>query len=232
MAAFEALAHDLRFALRSWRRAPVLACAVLSTLTIGIGANTAIFGVVSGILLRPLPFASPETLVQVYETQPRTKTQTGFDGPVVYRDFEEWRTHTGLFEGIITYRHDTRNLRVAGDPEQVSVIAAERVLFRFLGVAAFAGRTFDNGDPLGVAVASYGFWRDHIGADRSAIGRPLTLDGQSFTLIGVMPDGFQFPYGPARGLRDGSHDLWVPWEAPPDLRAHPDRRLDTVVGRL
>src|SRR6202011_6122104 len=89
--------QDLRFAMRSWRKAPGFAMAAIATLALGIGANTAIFSVVSGVLLRPLPFVHPERLVQLDETQPRDRFHGGFDGSVVYRDFEQWRTHSRLF---------------------------------------------------------------------------------------------------------------------------------------
>src|SRR5258708_4302346 len=118
----------------------------------------------------------------------------GFDGPVVFQDFEEWRAQSRLLEGMITYTNSARNFQGVGEPEQVSTVDAERGLFRFLGVPALVGRTFDEGDPLNVAVASYGFWKAYLGGDRSAIGHSISLDGQTFTLIGVMPEGFQFPY--------------------------------------
>jgi predicted permease len=218
--------RDLQFAVRSWRRAPGFALAAIATLAIGIGANTAIFSVVSGVLLRPLPFADPQNLVQLYETQPRNSTQLGFDGPVVFRDFEEWRTQSRLLDGIITCNSSARNYQGNGDPEQIPAVAAERGLFRLLGVSAIAGRTFDEGDPLNVAVASYSFWKSHLGGDKSAIGRTVLLDGQAFTLIGAMPEGFQFPYTVS------PPGLWVPWEAPLDLRSHPNRRVEIVVARL
>src|SRR5438105_3104259 len=93
--------QDLRFAVRSWGKAPAFAITAIATLAIGIGANIAIFSVVSGVLLRPLPFVHPQTLVQLYETQPRNSSQLGFDGPVVYQDFDQWRTQSRLFEGMI-----------------------------------------------------------------------------------------------------------------------------------
>ena len=218
--------QDLRFALRGWGKAPAFAIAAITTLALGIGANTAIFSVVSGVLLQPLPFVHPESLVQLYETQPRDRFQMGFDGPVVYRDFEEWRTQSRLFEGMITYTNSGRNLQGVGEPEQVATVAAEHGLFGLLGVAALAGRTFGEGDPLNVVVASYGFWKGHFGGDRSAIGRSITLDGQPFTLIGVMPEGFQFPY------TSSSTGLWIPWGVPAELRNRPNGRLDAVVARL
>jgi predicted permease len=218
--------QDLRFALRSWRRSPAFAIAAIATLAIGIGANAAIFSVVSGVLLRPLPFADPRTLVQLYETQPRNSSTMGFDGPVVFQDFDQWRRQSRLLQGMVAYTNSARNFQDGGEPEQVAAVAAERGLFSLLGVAPLIGRTFGDGDPLNVAVASYEFWRAHLDGNRSAVGRNLSLDGQPFTLIGVMPEGFQFPYtSPFQGV-------WVPWEAPADLRSHPNRRLDAVVARL
>jgi len=218
--------QDLRFALRGWAKAPGFAIAAIATLALGIGANTAIFSVVSGVLLRPLPFARPAGLVQMYETQPRERDQSRPDGLVIYRDLEEWRTHSKLFEGMVTYSTSSRNLQGASEPEQVATAPAERGLFALLGVPALVGRTFSDGDPLKVVVASYGFWKSHFNGDPSAVGGTLTLDGQPFTLIGVMPEGFQFPY------RSTPTELWVPWDAPADLRNRPNGRLDAVVGRL
>jgi predicted permease len=218
--------QDLRFALRSWGKAPAFAIAAIATLAIGIGANTAIFSVVSGVLLRPLPYVHPQALVQLYETQPHDSRQTGFDGPVVLQDFDQWRTQSRLLEGMIAYTNSARNFQGGGEPEQVAAIAAERGLFGLLGVVPLLGRAFGEGDPLNVAVASYGFWKGSLGGDPSAVGRSITLDGQTFTLIGVMPEEFQFPYALS------SKGLWVPWEAPAELRNHPTRRLDAVVARL
>ena len=180
-------AQDLRFALRSWVRAPSFAWAAVATLALGIGANTAIFSLVSGALLRPLPFPHPENLVELYETQAPTGTQTGVNGPVLYADFAEWRTRSRLLNGVIAYTVSGRNLQGVGEPEQVPTVTTERGLFGLLGVPALVGRTFGEGDPPTLAVASYGFWKDHFGGDRSAAGRSITLDGQPFTLIGVMP---------------------------------------------
>jgi putative ABC transport system permease protein len=218
--------QDLRFAWRGWRRSPGFAMAAIATLGLGIGANTAIFSVVSGVLLRPLPFADPERLVQLNEKQLDDVFEIGPNGPVVYRDFEEWRTHSKLFEGMVTYLNSSRNLQDVVDPEQVATVAAERGLFRLLGVPALAGRTFSEDDPLDVVVVSYEFWRRHFGGEWSTIGRRITLDGRPFTLIGVMPVGFQFPY------RSPSTELWVPWDVPADLRNRPNGRLDAVLARL
>jgi predicted permease len=218
--------QDLRYSVRGWVKAPVFTVAAIATLAIGIGANTAIFSVVSGVLLRPLPFAEPQKLVQLDETQPRTSHGVGFSGGVVFRDLEQWRHDSGFFRGMIIYSNSAKNFQGRGDPQQVATVAAERGLFDFLGVRAMLGRAFDERDPLDVAVASSQFWRSYLDGDRSAIGRTITLDGRPFTLIGVMPDGFQFPYTRSTQV------LWLPWEANADLRSHPDRRVEFVVARL
>ena len=219
------LIQDVRFALRGWRRSPGFAAAAIATLALGIGANTAIFSVVSGVLLRPLPFAHPEQLVQVYERQPRTSPDGGFDGPVVYADFDEWRSKGRLIAGISAYTHSSMNLQDAGDAEQVSIVGAEASLFHLLGVPPFMGRVFSESEAPNVAIASYRFWKTHFG-ESPALGRTITLDGQPFTLIGVMPEEFQFPY------QSTPNDLYLPRPPSADLRAHPNRRLEAVVARV
>ena len=214
--------QDLRFALRGWRRTPGFAIAAIATLALGIGANTAIFSVVSGVLLRPLPFPHPERLAQLYETSPAEPRLPPLY--VVYRDLENWRANAASFQGMATYSNYSQNLQDAAETEQVATTRAERSLFGVLGVGAMLGRTFEEGDPLDVVVVSAGFWRRHLGGDRSAIGRKITLDGQFFTVIGVMPEEFRFPY------RSSRTELWTPWSIPPNL--NPNIRLDAVVGRL
>jgi putative ABC transport system permease protein len=222
----ESVVQDVRFAVAGWQRSPGFALAAIATLALGIGANTAIFSVVSGVLLRPLPFSDPHRLVQLNETQPRDTKQGGFDGPVVFGDFEQWRMHSKLLEGLASYSDSSRNLQGAREPEQVATVSAERGLFQLLGVTPFAGRTFGDDDPLDVAVVSYGFWQGHFGEAPFTEGRRVVLDGESFTVIGVMPEGFRFPYSST------AIALWLPWEAPADLRAHPNRRLSAVIARL
>src|ERR1051325_9588747 len=126
--------QDLQFALRGWKRTPEFAIAAIGTLALGIGANTAIFSVVSGVLLRPLPFAHPEQLVRVSERQPPSPSGVGFEGGVVYRDFQEWRADSKLLDQLVTYFVTGRNLTGIGEPEQVRIGMTERHLFGFLGV--------------------------------------------------------------------------------------------------
>ncbi len=220
----EATIQDLRFALRSWSRTPAFTLAAIATLAIGIGANTAIFSVISGVLLRPLPFLEPQNLVQVYETQPRSSKGVGFDGSVIFGDFDQWRTRSRLLDGIATYSDSARNLQGIGEPQLVSTVAAEPQLFPLLGIPPVLGRTFTAADPPEAVVISYAFWQDLWNADRAALGREITLDGQSFRVIGVMPAGFQIPYGPE------VRRVWMPSTAAARLR--PNSRMDSVIARL
>lgn len=188
----ETTVQDLRFAIRGWRKAPGFALTAIATLALGIGANSAVFSVISGVLLRPLPFANPQNLVEITERQPGNSSSVGSDGPVYSRDFNEFRSSSRLLEGLATYGVSGRNLLGLGDAEQVSVVPAEHDLFQLLGVEAFIGRVFNASDSADVAVISAALWRSHFGRDPSVLGRSLDLDGQRYTLIGVMRDEFGF----------------------------------------
>jgi putative ABC transport system permease protein len=214
--------QDLRFTLRGWAKTPGFSIAAVATLALGIGANTAVFSMVSGVLLRPLPYDDPDRLVQVNEIQPRSASSVETNGPVWPADFLEFRSHSRLFEGFITYQVSSANLLGMGDPEQLTIVPAERGLFPLLGAAPLAGRTIAPNDPPNVTVVSRAFSLAHFGAASAAVGRTLNLDGQTLTIIGVMPAEFQFPY------RGSGIDLWIPWEIPPVRRG----RFDGVVARL
>src|SRR5690349_10426012 len=155
--------QDLRYALRAWWTRPAFAIAATATLALGIGANTAIFSVASGVLLRPLPFPDSGRLVQVSVTTPKDAETLA-----VYRELQDWRTHSQLFEGMFTCGTSSRSLQGVADPEQLPVVTAERNLFRVLRVDAHAGRTFGEGDALNVVVASAGFARRHFGGEQAA----------------------------------------------------------------
>ena len=174
----ETTVQDLRYALRTLRNSPSFVIAAVCTLALGIGANTAIFSVVSGVMLRPLPFADPDRLVQLNQTIP-----PGALGPVPYPDLEELRKQSTSFEAMVAYSNTSRNLQGVDEPELVPTVAAERGLLQMLGVAPVFGRTFHDDDPLNVAVASAGFWRRHFGANWPAQGRNITLDGESFDRV-------------------------------------------------
>ncbi|MGH9721692.1 MAG: ABC transporter permease [Bryobacteraceae bacterium] len=219
---FEATLQDIRYAVRTLGTSRGFALGAICTLALGIGANTAIFSVVSGVLLRPLPFDQPQRLVQLNQTSPG-----GEAGAVPIPDLEEWRTQSASLEATVGYAATSRNLQNVDEPELVATVAAQRGLFRALGVEAIEGRTFREDDPLKVAVIGAGFRKRHFGSGRPAIGQSITLDGESFTVIGVMPDRFQFPYRASRT------ELWVPWEIPAEvLQQRLNRRINHVLARL
>ncbi len=213
--------HDLLFALRTARKNPAYVLTAVCTLALGIGANTVIFSIVSGVLLRPLPFPHPESLVQLTESDPRNGA-----GAVAYPDLVDWREQGSTFEAIAAYGFVSKNLDNVAEPERVSTVWAERNLFRMLGVSAIVGRTFRDDDPPNVAVFSSGLWRRRFGSDPACIGRKISLDGASYMVVGVMPEGFQFPY------RFSQTEIWIPWQAPLQYAHNRNYRVDSVAARL
>ena len=213
--------NDIRYAVRGLRKNPGFTAIAIVTLALGIGANTAIFSVVSGVLLRSLPFADASRLVQLNETVAPFGV-----GVVAYPDLEDWRRQSASFEAMIAYVPETRNLEDIAEPERIATIAAERGLFRMLGVKPLAGRTFRDDDAPNVVVASEGFWKRHFAGDLSLNGATIKLENETFTVIGVMPDRFQFPY---RAFRT---ELWVPWQAAPKWEHNRNYHADGVVARL
>ncbi len=198
-----------------------MATLIVITLGLGIGANTAIFSVVSGVLLRPLPFNQASALVQLHEADPRNGI-----GAVAYPDLVDWREQTTTFESIIAYSNLSKNLQGVDEPERIATVSAERGLFRMLGVEPIQGRTFRDDDPPGVVVIGEGFWKRRFGGDPALIGRKVVLDGEGFTVIGVMPEKFQFPY------RASYSELWIPLEVPPQYARNRRYHADFVTGRL
>jgi len=211
--------QDTRLALRGWRRTPGFALAAVTTLALGIGANTAIFSIVSGVLLRPLPFAQPDRLVDLSVSSPGDPRLPARYATV--GDLTNWRQASSL-EIASTYSTTSQTFTGGDGPEQVAVVRADSDFFATLGAPALVGRTFGAGDPLNAVVVSEAFWRQHFAGDRTAIGRMIALDNEPSIVIGVMPAAFQFPY---RGTRT---DVWVPWVP----RTTAASRLDSIVGRL
>jgi putative ABC transport system permease protein len=212
---------DIRFALRVFKNSPGLAALIIVTLGLGIGANTAIFSVVSGVLLRPLPFAQPDRLVQFHETF----LPSGF-GTVSYPTLQDWRSQTSSFESVIAYQNLSTNLQDNSNPERIATVSADLGLFNTLGVAPLAGRTFRDDDPPHVVVVGEGFWKRRYASDPNMVGKNITLDGEAFTVIGIMPQDFQFPY------RQSYTELWIPITISPQLAKDRGTHYLFVTGRL
>ena len=182
---------DLRYAARSLVRHKAFTATAVATLALGIGATTAIFSVVDGVILRPLPFGNPDRLVHLYQT-PRERGET-----IALADVDAFRRDSASFDAFSDYQVSARYMRTPDGSERVMAVAAGPELFSLLGVAPLAGRTFRFDDAAAVGVVGEAFWRERLGANPSVVGSSLALDGEVFTIVGVMPSSFQFPYSAA-----------------------------------
>jgi predicted permease len=199
---FDSIGKDCRFALRSLRRAPGFTVAIVLTLALGIGASTAIFSIVRGVLLRPLPYTDPARLVRIWEVSPR-----GDDHNVAsIGNYTSWRAQAKSFSVMGVHGAPIGVSYVGeGDPIQLTTVSATPTLMQALGTRPALGRSFVPDDATSdgrIAVLSYDFWQRQFGLDPGVVGRRLTLGGVPFTVVGVMPAGFEFP---SAGV-----DLWRP----------------------
>jgi len=217
------LLHDIRFAFRVLAKSPGFTLIAVLTLALGIGANTAIFSVVNGVLLRPLPFRDPSRLVLIAEKSPFPVISTSFE------NFSDWRDQSASFERMQAVRSAAITLTGAGDPERLNVQMATAGVFEMLGINAQLGRTFlteeDRAGGTPVVLLSYALWQRRFGGSRDILGKPINLDTRPYTVVGVLPAGFQI-LQPA--------DVWVPfapWAAtlPDDRNWHPGI---IALGRL
>src|SRR6266404_6204428 len=192
----EHLIQDLRYGARMLRKNPGFSAVAVLTLALGIGANTAIFSVVNGVLLRPLPFPAADRLVMILtihqgdgESQ---RWETVFDP-----DFREWTEQNRVFERMAAYGSGQATLLTRGEPKRIGSAEVTVDFFSLLGVKPLAGRTFlpeehQAGGPRAVML-SEGLWRERFGADPSVIGQGITLDGRNVTVVGILPGRFNFP---------------------------------------
>src|SRR5439155_11738790 len=165
---------------------------VILALALGIGANTAIFSVVNAVLLRPLPYEESDRLVFLNET-----SKTMSDISISYPNFSDWRDQNHVFEKIGVYNRNSYNLTGFGEAERIPTAQMSADLFAALRVNPAIGRLYNNDEdkPGGTAVVvlGYGLWQRRFGGELSIINRQLTLNGKSYTVIGAMPQGFQYP---------------------------------------
>lgn len=195
------LRQDLKYALRMLRRTPTFTAMSVTTLALGIGATTAIFSIVYAVLLAPLPYAEPDRLVRIWETSPQGETRN----VVSSGNVTDWQEQASSFTVIGAHQFlSPATLTGEGEPVRVNLAQMQPEVFRALGVPPALGRTLDEGDAEagGTAVVSHAFWEERYGGDGDILDRRLTLDDRSYTVVGVMPRGFDFP--------DGDVDLWTP----------------------
>lgn len=187
------LLRDVRYALRTLRQNPGFAAVAVATLTLGIGANSAIFSVVNAVLLRPLPFPQPDRLVTIWGTSEKLGERRR---PLSYPDFADLERENTVFEHAAGYFGSGVTVSTAGDAEHLPSAVVSAQTFSTLGVRPVLGRTFlpsedRPGNP--VAVLSHSLWQHRFGADPGVIGHSIVLDGRPYTVVGVMPHGFRFP---------------------------------------
>jgi putative ABC transport system permease protein len=185
------LLQDIRFAVRMmWKNWTVTAIVVV-VLALGVGANTAIFSVVNAVLLRPLPYTDPDRLVRLSEDSPQVPEMS-----ISYPNFLDWREQNKIFSGIAAMQFRSLNLTGAEEPERLAGRAVSAEFFDVLGVKPASGRSFlpeeDRPGASRVCVISHGLWQRRFGADPAILGKQLTLSGDSYTVIGVLPTSYRF----------------------------------------
>ncbi|HTG34067.1 MAG TPA: ABC transporter permease [Thermoanaerobaculia bacterium] len=226
----ETLLQDIRYGARVLARNPAFTLIAVLTLGLGIGANTAIFSVVDELLLRPLPYADAERLVMVWEVTPKGDHQNSTSRA----NFRTWREQSTTFEGMAAFSDQRASLTGSGEPEELAIQIASPELFRILGVKAILGRGMvpEDGRPDAprVAVLSHGLWQRRFGADPGVVGKPITLNGSPFTVVGVLPAGFQWHLGSKSGTGKPA-ELWTVLPMPKE-GASLHGRFISVVARL
>ncbi|HKP80581.1 MAG TPA: ABC transporter permease [Pyrinomonadaceae bacterium] len=195
---------DLRYALRSVFKQPGFAAVVVITLALGIGASTAIFSVVNAVLLRPLPFPNSDRLQVVWGNY-RTLNIERLRAKAA--EYEDYARQTEVFDAVAAYANHSFNVSSGSEPERVRGAYVSANLFPMLETQAATGRVFTAGDER-VVVLSDGFWKRRFASDRNVINQSITLDGESYTVVGVMPAGFQFPH--PSFLWGEPADVWAP----------------------
>ncbi len=220
----QTLWQDLRYGARMLLKHKGFTAVAVLTLALGIGINTAVFSVADAVLFRPLPFTEPQRLAEIYQQQPGS--QTAYQS-LRWEAFQEWREQTEVFERVEAY--SPRNFTLTGgrEPETIPAPAVSPGLFAMLGVHPQLGRPFqpEEAQPGAgrVILLSDGFWRRYFGGDRAVIGKTLTLNDEPYTVVGVMPPKFKFPYR--------KFELWVPLALTPLNELKRPNRFN-VVGRL
>ena len=203
----ETLLQDIRFAFRVLRKSPGFAVTVVITLALGIGANTAIFSIVYGVVFRPLPYPHPQRIVELTESSPRGSDEED----VTYQEMKFLQEHGSPFQFLTGYTVQGYNLSVGNKTERVKGQPVSIDYFHVLGINPLLGRDFlaeeNSGNGAHVAILSYGIWQTQMGGDRKTVGRTITLDGEPFTVIGVMPPGLEASADP---ILPGETDVWTP----------------------
>jgi predicted permease len=198
---FAGILQDIHHAFRMMRKSPGFTAVAVFTLALGIGANTAIFSIVNGVLLNPLPFPHPQELTVLYEHT------TNFEkSSISYPNFLDWQRTNSTFASMAAYRHEDFNITGSGEPERVRGGMVSAQFFPILGVKPLLGRLFvRDEDHLGaapVALLAEGFWQRRFGSARDIIGKQIIMNGDDYTIVGVIPASFHFRAFNFAGIKD------------------------------
>jgi putative ABC transport system permease protein len=220
--------QDIRYGMRMLRKSPGFSAVVILALALGIGANTAIFSVVSAVLLRPLPFSEPDRIVSIHGIDVRNG-ETG--RPLSYPDFADLRTQTKTLESVAAYDDGTATLNGAGDAMHLELCGVSADMFAVLRAKPLFGRVFvSTEDRPGsrVVILSHRLWRTRFNTDPKVVGGQILLDSKPYTVAGIMPPEFQFP------LDTQPMDLWMSMGAAVDAESQAERgsHFLRVIGRL
>src|SRR5688572_5391608 len=218
--------NDLRFAFRQLLKNPGFTVVAVLTLALGIGANTAMFSVLNTVLFRALPYPQPAQLVGVFRTSPHSQRWPHSPG-----NFTDYREQNGVFDYLAVYRRSSYNLSESDQAtERLDGMRVTEDFFPALGVQPALGRLFtreeDQAGVSPVIVLSDRFWMRRFGGDTNIVGRNVRLDGQSVTVVGVMPPGFDYP------LLWGTVDLWRPMGFTAEQRSSRGNNYLQMMGRL
>lgn len=219
----ETLLQDVRYSLRMLLKSPAFTIVAVVTLALGIGANTAIFSVINSVLLEPLPFKNPSQLVDLRETE-----SAPGNFPLDGADYKDWQHQNGTFSSMSMYTYPRgTNASGSGEAESAALVSTEANFFSTLGVQPQIGRGFNPGEDVAgkneIAVLSYSFWQRHFGGRKDVVGGQLELNDQPYTVIGVMPNWFNFPAGT---------DIWTPQDMSDRLFEARGTHWMQAIGRI
>jgi predicted permease len=224
---FDALSRDVRHAVRQLFKSPAFSLTAIAILGLGIGANAAIFSVVNGVVLRPLPYPDSSRLVRVWHTPPREQFSGMTTFSVSPANYLDWKAQSTAFEHLAIYGFRTANLSGQGEPDALQAAGVSSEFFEVLRASPLLGRTLAPGDEdparSHVVVLSEAIWKSRFGADRGIVGRSIQLNSEPYTVVGVMPQQMKLP---------SWSDVWVPLVWTPEQRAVRGNHNYLVVGRL
>jgi predicted permease len=220
---FSDLAQDVRYAARVLRKSPGFSAVAILTLALGIGANTAIFSVVNSTLLKPLPFRDPGKIVAIWQTE---SAPGSF--PLNGQDYLDWKSENRTFEEMALFSWPSNsNVTAGSSPEGATVVQTEANFFSLLGVNPQIGRTFatseDQNGGSKVAILSHAFWKSRFAASNEVLGKTISLNGETYTLVGVMPAWYRTP---------GEAEVWIPLDMSKENLGERGNHQWRAIGRI